>query len=147
MKRIRTTHFIPAPPHRIWAVLADFGRYAEWNPLNIWAEGEARTGARVKMRFVDAGGGRGKVVAQTVTVTDCVPGELLAWVGHIPLLFTGRHFFALKASGEGTQLSHGEDLSGLLPATFSAARVARQARAYEEMNVALAERVAALDPS
>src|SRR3954471_2518263 len=132
MKRLRTSHFIPAPPLLVWAVLADFGHYAEWNPLNVRAEGEARPGARVKMRFVDAGGGKGKVVAQAVTVTDCVPGELLAWVGHIPLLFTGRHFFALAARGDGTQLSHGEDLSGLFPATFSAVRVARQRRAYEE---------------
>ena len=147
MKRIRTRHFIPAPPQAVWAVLADFGRYAEWNPLNVWAEGEARPGARVKMRFVDAGGGKGKVIAQTVTVTECVPGERLGWVGHIPLLFTGRHFFALEASGKGTELSHGEDLSGLIPATFPAARVARQWAAYEALNVALAERVAALNPS
>ena len=42
MKRIRTRHFIPAPPQAVWAVLADFGRYAEWNPLNVWAEGWER---------------------------------------------------------------------------------------------------------
>lgn len=135
MKRIRTRHFIPAPPQAVWAVLADFGRYSEWNPLNVWAEGEARLGARVRMRFVDAGGGKGKVIAQTVTVTECVPGERLGWVGHIPLLFTGRHFFVLSARGEGMELEHGEDLSGLIPATFSAARVARQRGAYEAMNL------------
>lgn len=42
------------------------------------------------MRYVDAGGGKGEVIAQTVTITDCVPERRLEWVGRIPLLFTGR---------------------------------------------------------
>ncbi|HEX4739196.1 MAG TPA: hypothetical protein VH331_16720 [Allosphingosinicella sp.] len=112
------------------------------NPLNVWAEGAAQPGARVKMRFVDAGGGRGKLIAQTVTIAECVPGERLAWVGHIPLIFTGRHFFELRAEGNGTALTHGEELSGFYPATFSAARLARQREAYEAVNRALARRVA-----
>ena len=28
MERIRTSHWIPAPPEKVWAVLADFGRDA-----------------------------------------------------------------------------------------------------------------------
>ncbi len=125
----------------MWAVLIDFTAYADWNPLNIWADGEARPGARVEMRFVDAGGGQGKVITQTVTVTDCLPERRLEWVGRIPLLFTGRHFFELTASGGATELLHGEDLSGLIPMTFRSDRIERQKAAYEAMNVALAERV------
>ncbi len=144
MKRIRTRRSIPYPPDQVWAVLSDFNAYADWNPLNVWADGDARRGARVAMRFVDAGGGRGKIIAQDVTITDCEPGRRLEWVGRIPLLFTGRHFFELAASDGGTELLHGEDLSGLVPMTFSAARIARQKEAYEAMNQALAARVAAL---
>ena len=141
MKRILTELRIARHPREVWAVLADFGRYAEWNPLNVWADGEARPGARVRMRFVDAGGGKGKIIAQTVTVTDCEPDRRLAWVGHVPLLFTGRHFFELRPDGAGTRLVHGEDLSGLLPLTFSAGRIERQTAAYEEMNRKLQKRV------
>src|SRR5688572_23398000 len=142
MKRIRTRRSIPFPPERVWAVLADFGSYADWNPLNVWADGEAELGARIRMRFVDAGGGKGKIIAQTVTITACEPASRLAWLGRIPLLFTGRHFFALRAKDGGTDLLHGEDLSGLVPFTFSAARLARQEAAYEAMNRALERRVA-----
>ena len=144
MKRIRTRHLIARPPIEVWAVLTDFKAYAEWNPLNVWAEGEARAGARVRMRFVDAGGGKGKVIAQTVTITALEPERRLAWVGHIPLLFTGRHIFELEPSEGGTALVHGEDLSGLVPLTFSRERLDRQRAAYEDFNRALERRVMAL---
>ena len=137
---------IASPPHCVWAVLVDFQRYAEWNPLNIRAEGEPRLGARVKMRFVDAGGGKGKVIAQTVTVTEFEPNRRLEWQGRIPLLFTGRHIFELEERGGGTELRHGEDMSGLVPMTFSAERIARQAMAYERFNEALAKRTLEMVP-
>ena len=59
MRQIRTQRDIPASAESIWAVLADFRRYAEWNTLNIWADGQALLGERVPMRFVDSGGGKG----------------------------------------------------------------------------------------
>jgi len=142
VKRIRTEHRIAASPAEVWAVLADFGGYAEWNPLNVWAEGEARLGAAVRMRFVDAGGGKGKVIAQTVIVTGCEPGRYLEWIGRVPILFTGRHSFELTAADGGTLMRHGEDLSGLMPALFSHERIARQKSAYEAFNLALEKRVA-----
>ena len=126
--------------------MADFASYADWNPLNVSADGEAKLGARVRMRFVDAGGGKGKIIAQTVTVTACEPGRRLEWVGRIPVLFTGRHFFELTASGGGTELLHGEDLSGLIPLTFTARRIARQKAAYEAMNAALEDRLRGMVP-
>jgi hypothetical protein len=135
---------IPYPPQEVWAVLTDFKAYAIWNPLNVSADGEARLGARVPMRFVDAGGGKGKIIAQTVIITAFDPPRRLEWVGHIPFLFTGRHSFELAVSDGGTELLHDEDLSGLVPMTFSAARIARQKAAYEAMNSALEDRVAAL---
>ena len=93
------------------------------------------------MRFVDAGGGKGKVITQTVTVTRCEPERFLEWVGRIPLLFTGRHRFELQREGDSTRLLHGEDLSGLVPSFFSRARLSRQSAAYDQMNAALASRV------
>lgn len=35
------------------------------------------------------------------------------------MLFTGRPFFELSQSGGGMELVHGEDMSGLVPMTFS----------------------------
>ena len=142
MNRIRTEAFIPFPPAQVWAVVADFGAYADWNPLNIRACGQARLGAKIPMTFVNPAR-PGSVVEQTVTITTCEPGWRLAWRGQIPLLFRGHHFFELSAKGNGSYLLHGEDLSGLLPMTFSAAQIARDfVPAYEAVNRALAERVA-----
>lgn len=144
MKTIRTRASIAFPPAQVWAVLADFRLYAEWNPLTIWADGEARLGARVRMRFVDAGGGTGRVLSQSVTIVACDPPQRLAWVGRIPLLFTGRHSFQLEPSATGTELLHGEDLSGLVPMTFTAERLARQTAAYAATNAALEQRIRVL---
>ena len=144
MRVIRTSILIAAPPWKVWAVLIALHEYSQWNPLNVSAEGEARTGAKVLMTFVDAGGGKGKLITQTVIVTKCEHERLLEWVGRIPLLFTGRHRFELWREGEGTRLLHGEDLSGLLPSLFSRSRLSRQAAAYDQMNAALASRVCQL---
>ncbi|HEX5379185.1 MAG TPA: SRPBCC domain-containing protein [Phenylobacterium sp.] len=144
MRQIRTEAFIPAPPDKVWAVLADFERYAEWNPLNVKASGEARPGAKIRMTFLNLARSGG-TIDQTVTLTTCEPGRALAWSGAVPLLFRGRHHFTLASEGEGTRLLHGEDLAGLIPMTFSRAQIARDfVPAYEATNRALADRVAAL---
>lgn len=146
MPRIRTEAFIPAPPEKVWDVLADFARYAEWNPLNVEASGQAKLGARVSMVFQNLAS-PGRLIRQTVTLVACERGRALAWTGRIPLLFNGRHHFVLESEGQGTRLRHGEDLGGLVPMTFSAGRLERDfVPAYEAVNRALAERVAALWP-
>lgn len=145
MHAIRTEAVIPASPERVWAVLADFALYREWNPLNLEARGEARLGARVPMVFRNLAGAPGSVIRQTVRIVAAEPGRELAWAGNVPLLFRGRHGFLLTPEGTGTRLVHTEALSGLLPATWSAARIARDfTPAYEAVNVALAARVASL---
>ena len=143
MKTIRTEAFISATPARVWAVLTDFDAYAEWNPLNVKASGEARPGGKIRTTFVNPAGGPGATVTQTVTLTTFEPERALAWSGNVPLLFRGRHHFTLAPEGEGTRLLHGEDMSGLIAMTFSDAILAEKfAPYYEAVNRALAERVA-----
>ena len=143
MKTIRTEAFIPATPARVWAVLTDFDAYAEWNPLNVKASGEARPGGKIRTTFVNPAGGPGATVTQTVTLTTFEPERALAWSGNVPLLFRGRHHFTLMPEGEGTRLLHGEDMSGLIAMTFSNTVLAGKfAPYYEAVNRALAERVA-----
>ena len=145
MHSIRTEAVIPASPERVYAVLADFARYPEWNPLNLEAHGEARLSARVPMVFRDLPGKPGAVIRQTVRIVAAEPGGELAWAGHVPLILKGRHGFLLTPEGEGTRVVHTEVLSGLLPSTWSAERIARDfVPAYEAVNTALAARVASL---
>jgi hypothetical protein len=144
MPIVRTEALIAAPPEAVWAVLADFDRYEDWNPLNIRARGEARLGAKVRMSFLNLAR-PGTTIDQTVTVTACEPGRALAWSGWVPLLFRGRHHFALSPAAEGTRLQHGEDLGGLVTRGFTPERLARDfTPAYEALNEALARRVAEL---
>lgn len=144
VRRVRTEHFIPFPPERVWAVLTDFGCYAEWNPLNIRATGEPRLGARIAMTFINPAR-PGTTISQVVTLTAFEPERRLAWEGHVPLLFHGRHHFELIAEADGTKLLHGEDMSGLIALTFSAAKIIRDfVPVYEKTNRALEARVAAL---
>lgn len=143
---IRTACVIAAPPSKVWAVLADFAAWPAWNPLNLEAHGEAKVGARVPMVFRDLPSGKpDAVIRQTVTIVAAEPGRELAWAGHVPLIFKGRHGFLLTPRDGGTHVLHTETLSGLLPATWSAAKIARDfVPAYEAVNRALAARVAAL---
>lgn len=143
---IRTEALIPATPGAVWAVLADFARYPEWNPLNLEAHGEAVLGAKIPMVFRNLASAKpGATIAQTVTLVACEPGRALAWAGTVPLLFKGRHHFTLSPEAGGTRLRHGEDLAGLIPMTFSKAQIARDfVPAYAAVNAALAARVAAL---
>jgi hypothetical protein len=144
VKRVRTEHFIPFRPERVWAVLTDFAAYAEWNPLNIKASGEARLGARIAMTFINPAR-PGTTIDQIVRISDFEPSRRLAWQGHVPLLFHGRHHFELIAEGGGTRLLHGEDMSGLIALTFSAAKIERDfLPVYERTNRALEARVAML---
>lgn len=143
MNRIRTVALLPFRPEQIWAVLADFDSYAEWNPLNVRAEGEAEFGARIPMTFVNPAK-PASVVRQTVTVTRCEAGRALAWRGYVPVLFNGLHFFELAAEAGGTRLSHGEDQSGLIPWTYRHLVQSHFVPAYQALNRALEERVGRL---
>lgn len=146
MHRISTEIVIPASAGQVWAVLADFARYDEWNPLNLQVRGEARLGSRAAMVFRNLAAGGDTVVRQTVRIVAAEPESELAWAGHVPLIFAGRHGFLLTPQAGGTHVLHTEVLGGLLPATWSRARIARDfTPAYEAVNHALAARVAALD--
>jgi hypothetical protein len=142
--RLLTQRVLPHPPERVWSVLSDFERYSEWNPLNLSARGKAELGARVPMTFINPGR-EGATLSQTVTVTACEPPRRLAWRGHIPLLFKGVHFFELEPSGDGTLLLHGEELSGLVPRTWSSERLVKQTASYELINDALERRLTELN--
>ncbi len=124
-------------------MLTDLRAYAEWNPLNVAAEGVAVLGSNVDMKFIDPGR-PGRILKQTVQVTVADAPWKLEWLGRIPFLFSGRHFFRLRSRDDCTEMTHGEMLSGLVPAFWGKDRWELQRLAYEKMNLALGERLAQL---
>ena len=142
MPAIRTEAIIPASPDAAWRVLTDFDRFHEWNPLNIKAQGKASLGARIPMIFLNPAK-PGATVSMTVKITRFDPPHALEWLGHIPIIFKGRHIFHLTPEGAGTRLLHGEDQSGLISQGNSAEVIRTKfVPAYEAMNAALAARLA-----
>jgi uncharacterized protein YndB with AHSA1/START domain len=48
MKELRTEIEIAAPPERVWAVLADFDSYPEWNPFIRRIRGQPAAGSKLE---------------------------------------------------------------------------------------------------
>jgi hypothetical protein len=140
MREIVTQAVLPFAPDKVWSVLADFGAYRDWNPLNVAADGAAASGARVRMTFIDPGHPR-RTITQHVRIVAAEAPTRLEWVGIVPLLFRGEHFFELSGNGQVTKLRHGERLAGLLPRLWGPRRIEQQRLAYEAMNDALVKRL------
>lgn len=140
MQEIVTRAELPFARDKVWSVLTEFGAYRDWNPLNVAADGVPAKGARVRMTFIDPGH-PGRTITQNVRIIAADEHARLAWVGTVPLLFRGEHYFELKGSGQITEMRHGERLSGLIPRLWGRRRIEQQRRAYEAMNEALAKRL------
>jgi hypothetical protein len=99
MQVLHTEIEINASAERVWQVLTDFAAYPQWNPFIRRVEGEARTGARLRV-FVQPAGGKGMSFRPTVLVMD--PSRELRWLGRlwVPGLFSGEHSFTIEPLSE-----------------------------------------------
>jgi hypothetical protein len=136
MKTVSATTQIDAPPLAVWAVLTDFGRYPEWNPLFREASGEVAVGGRITLRAVQPANGRLMTVKARITAAD--PGAELRWTSSLPAIMSGEHSFELTPADAGTRLTQTEVYGGLLAATVS---IPRTETIFQAMNDALKERV------
>src|SRR5688572_2335739 len=102
-KHLHTEIVIDAPPERVWAVLTDFERYAEWNPFVQAVQGELTEGGRLRVRLVPPGG---RAITMRPRVTAMDPGVAFEWLGHLGVagIFDGRHRFELRPTVGGTVL-------------------------------------------
>lgn len=113
-EQVHTQVLIDAPPERVWAVLTDTARYAEWNPVMVRMSGRLQTGQTIEFenRSQD-----GKTMTFRPTVLRADAGRELLWRGRlwVPRLFDGDHSFVLTPTADGkTQLQHGENFRGVL---------------------------------
>jgi hypothetical protein len=111
--RIETFIHIDAPLDRVWAILADFERYPEWNPFVTAASGPLVAGGRLKVRIAPMGK---KAMEFSPEVLHVEPERELRWRGKLlfPGLFDGEHAFRLTQTPEGVRLDHFERFSGIL---------------------------------
>lgn len=106
MKTVSATIDIDAPPAEVWAVLTDLGRYREWNPLFVEADGTVTAGQRIRLRSKHPANGRLMTVKPKITAAQ--PGTELRWASGLPGLISGEHGFTLSATGSGTRLVQSE---------------------------------------
>lgn len=137
---IRTETEIEAGVARVWAVLADFARYPDWNPFITSVRGALEPGAPLG---VTLGLPSGQALRFAPTLSRLEPGAALGWalVKWHPRFLSLHHFFQLRPAGETrTRLTHGADLTGLF-VKLAAPTLTQAARAAVAMNLALKERV------
>jgi hypothetical protein len=105
---------IAAPSETIWDVLVDFGSYAEWNPVEIEARGEAVVGGVLEHTAQLPGR---KPMTFKAKIIEATPARALAWKGKIviPGLFDVTHHFAIESLDDGrSRPRQFEHFSGVL---------------------------------
>ncbi|MCC5857501.1 MAG: SRPBCC domain-containing protein [Ectothiorhodospiraceae bacterium] len=141
MKHLETEILIKGRPEQVWAVLTDFPRYPEWNPFIRQAEGDLRTGGRLRVRIHPPGG---RPMTFRPLVRAARPGTELRWQGRVllPGLFDGEHVFRMEPTGDGqVRFTQSERFRGLLVPLFPGSLYANTLRGFEAMNLALKDRV------
>jgi len=94
---------IAAPIDTVWAVLADFPRYGEWNPLCREITVDPVAGGAVAMRVWNEG--VGDYVVVDYTIAAFAPPRHLAWTGRFaPMGLVARRDQFLQAVGPGQSL-------------------------------------------
>lgn len=139
--RIETQIAIDAAPERVWAIIADFPHYPQWNPFILEVVGSVREGGSVRYRFEFPRGVRIWAVAKILRFD---PGRELLWEAHFlsRSMFNGAHHFKVQAGDDGGMVFlHGELFSGWLsPLAWPLIRLAGP-RIYNSLNSALKQRV------
>ena len=139
MRTLHTEIGILAPAERVWAIVIDTDRWAEWSPF-AKASGRFAVGERVKVVLTPPG----KLpMTFNPTVVRLEPGRELRWLGHLGIrgLFDGEHGFRVVPEDVGRcRFEHFETFTGILstPVMWMVGEATRQG--FEAMNRALKRR-------
>ena len=139
---------IDADPDSVWAVLMDFEAYPEWNPFIQLIDGSQVVGASLRLR-IQPPDSRGMTLRPHVTVVE--PARAFGWLGSLGIrhIFDGAHRFQLEPidGGRRTRFVQSERFRGVLLPFVRRSVLPPTLRGFEAMNLALADRVAAMKVS
>jgi len=126
---------IAAPPAKVWAILTDFASYPAWNPFIRRIEGPLAAGG-VITADLHTTNLKPRTVKAKILIVD--PEHQLRWLGRLPGLFSGEHYWILKGRADGgTDLVQGEVFRGVMVPFIKPERLRVD---YEAMNVAMKTR-------
>jgi uncharacterized protein YndB with AHSA1/START domain len=126
---ITATIDIGASPDRVWAVVSDFVRMAEWSPecRRIMVPGEQKTG--VGARFLGLNRRRWVAWPTSSTIVRFEPSRAIAWQTRES---GARWTYELDATGSGTRLTGRRDLADFTVLTKLFAPVIGGAAGHDE---------------
>jgi hypothetical protein len=140
VRHIRTEVEIQASDERVWQILTQLNRYAEWNPLIRDASGTVAVGQDLRLR-IDPPGLLGRTFRVRVLVV--VPRREFRWLGQLmfPGVLDGDHTFIIEPLGDHAVLVvQSETFSGLLVPLLGRSLVPNMRLGFEQLNRALKAR-------
>jgi hypothetical protein len=143
-RRIETTAHYDARANEVWAVLADFPAYGEWNPFVTQIAGLLAEDERLDVTLAQPNGKVNRFRPKVIRVS---PARQIRWLGKLGPggLFDGEHYFVLEPQADGTTaLTHGERFTGVLVPLLKGL-LADTERGFTSMNEALEARLAPRD--
>ena len=139
MKFLKTEIKINASPERVWSILTDLEKYAEWNPFIKKAKGTVRAEQRLEVLISPP---NGKEMLFKPVVKSVIENSEFIWLGRFlfPGIFDGEHIFNLESLDGQTLLVQKENFRGILvPMMWNSLDTDTRA-GFELMNKALKER-------
>ena len=100
-----------APPGKVWSVLTDFERYAQWHPW-MTIRGVAAPGASIECSLSVLG--RGQIYSTDARIRDFQKRVQLSWVFGIRGVFVLEERFSIEQIETGATLWHSVMCRGLL---------------------------------
>ena len=132
---------IAATPERVWAVLADLGRYPQWNPVFREAAGQLAAGSRITLTSTHPDSGR--TMTAKVKVLTAEPASELRWASSVLGVMTSERSFVLIPAGGGTQLVQAGTYSGLFT-RFPPKTLGRIRGSFDAINQAIKQQAETL---
>lgn len=132
---------ISAPKEIVWAIISDFDKYADWNPLMVEARGKPEVGQRMDWTSRIAGADR----LYNARVDAVAPARELTWIGPVGSVgrigFWGRHSLVIEELGpDRVKLINKERFGGLMTFVYGGFLKTGVPAAYDRMNAAVKAR-------
>jgi hypothetical protein len=135
-KEIKTEILINETPEKVWAILADFDNYPNWNPFIKLIKGELKVRNKIKVSIQPP---NSKAMTFKPRVLAFEANKEFSWRGHLLFtgLFDGEHKFELIDNGNGTTtFKQSEKFKGIFVALLN---IENTKKGFEAMNEKLKE--------
>ncbi|GAB1646643.1 SRPBCC family protein [Krasilnikovia sp. MM14-A1259] len=136
MPKVSVSADATAEPQRVWQLVVDLSRVAEWNTMHEGFTGEVPaslgTGATYRQRVKLMG----MPAEMAWRVTDAVAAQRLEQSGDGPMGVKAKSRFVIEPSGEGSQITYEMEFTGPALAGPMAGMLEKQAGAATQQSLA-----------